>query len=517
MPGIRAFFEQQRNASVLKTPIASHTLTSTTSVHVEPKSPLSKSKERDSQRDGGFGMDVLKRHSLGPRQKSGEQKRKQSPKPTGTTNKPEPPKLATIDLKIESPPLLFIGPATDVNGEDSTGALFSAQLQLNVLAPSIHVETYESRLVCVVKHIHPVEKHCPDCATKVTELKRWTHFPGVHDFKKGIHSFPLQFLFQGHLPATVHEGGVLATVEYRLITVAKLKDGVEVRHDRELKIRRAIPPAQEKHSVRIFPPTNLTVNVTLQPVVHPIGEIPVTMRMDGIVEQRRDATLRWRLRKMSWKVEETHKMVSPACPKHTGKLGGEGKGISREDVRTIGQAEMKDGWKSDFDNGSIELEFKAAVNPNLKPVCDVQAANGLSVTHSLVLELVVAEEWSPKGRPNQVTPTGAARILRTQFNLTLTERMGMGIAWDQEMPPTYDDVPPSPPGYNRGVVDDLDAASLAELDDYETAMARPPPMPMPAAAAQRGRLTLDDLADVGPSESRRAYDEDDPNRSSSVS
>jgi len=54
--------------------------------------------------------------------------------------------------------------------------------------------------------------------------------------------------------------------------------------------------------------------------------------------------------------------------------------------------------------------------------------------------------------------------------------MGMGIAWDQEMPPTYDDVPvgppsyepykmpPSPPGYRHGSVGEFDAASLRALD-----------------------------------------------------
>lgn len=63
------------------------------------------------------------------------------------------------------------------------------------------------------------------------------------------------------------------------------------------------------------------------------------------------------------------------------------------------------------------------------------------------MELVIAEEWAPNKKPTQATPTGAARVLRTQFNLTLTDRLGMGIAWDDEMPPMYEDVPDSPPHY----------------------------------------------------------------------
>ncbi|KAI5960583.1 LDB19 [Candida pseudojiufengensis] len=46
-------------------------------------------------------------------------------------------------------------------------------------------------------------------------------------------------------------------------------------------------------------------------------------------------------------------------------------------------------------------------------------------------------------------PTGAARVLRMQFKLPITERSGLGIAWDDEVPPTYEDVRTlSPPNYN---------------------------------------------------------------------
>ncbi|KAH3680820.1 hypothetical protein WICMUC_000171 [Wickerhamomyces mucosus] len=46
-------------------------------------------------------------------------------------------------------------------------------------------------------------------------------------------------------------------------------------------------------------------------------------------------------------------------------------------------------------------------------------------------------------------PTGSARVLRMQFKLILTERSGLGIAWDDEVPPMYDDVSAlSPPTYD---------------------------------------------------------------------
>jgi len=212
-------------------------------------------------------------------------------------------------------------------------------------------------------------------------------------------------------------------------------------------IKRAIRPGSDKNSVRIFPPTNLTLNVTLPSVVHPIGDFTIYARMSGITEKRDDTQTRWRLRKLTWRIEEHEKAISPACKKHAAKIGGEGKGIAHEYTRELGSEELKNGWKTDFHDGQIEGEFSAAIDSGLKPNCDVESPSGLKINHLLILELVIAEEWAPNKKPDNATPTGAARVLRTQFNLVVTERSGLGIAWDDEQPPLYEDVPASPPAY----------------------------------------------------------------------
>ncbi|CDR44701.1 CYFA0S15e01706g1_1 [Cyberlindnera fabianii] len=49
-------------------------------------------------------------------------------------------------------------------------------------------------------------------------------------------------------------------------------------------------------------------------------------------------------------------------------------------------------------------------------------------------------------------PTGSARVLRMQFKLNITERSGLGIAWDDEVPPMYGDVSAlSPPTYETAM------------------------------------------------------------------
>ncbi|CUM45621.1 uncharacterized protein AC631_02398 [Debaryomyces fabryi] len=122
--------------------------------------------------------------------------------------------------------------------------------------------------------------------------------------------------------------------------------------------------------------------------------------------------------------------------------------------------------------------------------CDIDDPTlGIYVNHTLIVEAIVAEEvvpHSPDKKSNNIkhvssslspvssnssagkqkmnsTPnkqkkspgvsqpgvaTGAARVLRMQFKVTLTERSGLGIAWDDEVPPTYEDVRAfSPPTY----------------------------------------------------------------------
>lgn len=174
-----------------------------------------------------------------------------------------------------------------------------------------------------------------------------------------------------------------------------------------------------------------------------------------------------------------------------------------EEIRVLTQKTLNNGWKSDFNAplnnkntnacGAIELitdincmslnsgifAIKKSAssqypqdlskymdyveNRNVKMICDVEdPILGIYVSHILSLEIVIAEEiiQNQNGSPiiNNTTtkgktinvPTGAARILRMQFRLNFSERSGMGIPWDDEVPPFYDDIKfMSPPSYSQ--------------------------------------------------------------------
>ena len=368
---------------------------------------------------------------------------------------------------MESPPVLFIGPP-----QQSNGAIISGRLQVSPNISEATIESITMYLECTTTTRKPVQDRCRECMANVTDLYEWNFLTKAKVFKaqNGMQELPFSYLVPGHLPATTH--GHYGSVDYSLHVRAKASDGQEIEFRRELDVRRAVFPGNDKNSTRIFPPTNLKMDVTLPSIIHPIGEFPVHVRMSGVTTRRDDTQVRWRLRKLTWRIEEIETIISPACAKHANKVGGQGKGVQHENTREIAMQELKQGWKTDFDaGGNVEGEFMAAIDPRNKPQCGMQTQNGnMKITHNLILELVIAEEWATNKKPNNGTPTGAARVLRTQFNLVVTDRAGMGLSWDDEQPPMYEDVPASPPHYQneRTTMEDYEGDDLHEDVEHLT-------------------------------------------------
>lgn len=444
--------------------------------------------------------------SLGRASRSKERKSsKETPRATD-------PKL---DIVIESPPLVFYG--TPAN---STGALFSGRMRVTVseLSGSTTLKEFNVDLAKTFTTKKPISRDCPSCATRIDVLKKWDFLKDPVTLNKGDHDFPFSYLFPGDLPASAH--GNLGVIEYWITARAITSSGAEIVKKVPLTVHRAILPGNDRASVRIFPPTNLTGRVILPSVVHPIGSFPVQMSLSGVVEKGEETQTRWRLRKMMWRIEEHQKVVSSACAKHAHKIGGEGKGVLHQETRIIGHNEEKNGWKTDFDTagGEINMEFLANIKPGSKPICDLDVKGNMEVKHNLVIELIVAEEFCPNRNTNLITPTGAARVLRMQFNLLVTDRSGLGISWDEEMPPVYNDVPASPPGYfaisgGGCEMEDYHGSPLPDLPEYQDLerLDRSENSSISGLSREMSRLTADDLtAEPDMSESRNRAESETP-------
>ncbi|KAI3336967.1 hypothetical protein HD806DRAFT_475297 [Xylariaceae sp. AK1471] len=370
---------------------------------------------------------------------------------------------ASLDWKIESAPAVMHG-----SPEESTGALVSGQLLLCVKEEGFEVENLEAKLEIHVTHKKPFNGHCHDCANQRTELKRWSFLSESTALTQRTHEFPFSVLLEGHLPATTDNH--LLSIQYAFTAEARLRDGgLPLKMSRTIDVRRSLPvPETPHHSLRIFPPTNITASVHYDAVVHPHTTSNFTLQLDGIGKHNANARSveYWKLKRLSWKLEEIVSTVAPACQKHapkvlqgsdTGENGNETKkGAARSDTRVIAHADMHSGWKADYHSadGSIEAEISYHTNgSSSRPVsCDVRGRDGTELTHRLVVEMVVAQEYVPLAHTRHVTPTGIARILRMNFGVIITERAGLGVSWDNEAPPIYQDVPPSPPSYARAMV-----------------------------------------------------------------
>lgn len=430
-------------------------------LHPHRKDKKHEEKERDSRKD--------KRSSA----MTQNNKQKSKDRVSGPSPHVGPVKPGKFELIVESPPLVFYG-----NHNNSSGALFSGRMSLAVDDPTgkVTLESFTMILRATITTKKPIGKDCRSCAERHDELKKWNFLSEPKSFSKGGNNqFPFSYLFPGNLPATTH--AQLGSLTYQLCAVATTTTGENIEFKQELILRRAIQPGPDKASIRIFPPTNLTGRVTLPPIVHPIGTFPVQMTLTGIVEKKSESQTRWRLRKMMWRVEEHSKVISTPCTKHAGKVS-DGKALQHTETKVLGNDELKAGWKTDFDTlgGEIALEFDASIatRSTHKATCAMQSPAGLEVKHNLVIELIVAEEFCPNRNTSLITPTGAARVLRMQFALVVTERAGMGISWDEEQPPMYEDVPPSPPGYDNAskaeaqfggaFIEDYDGPTIEPLD-----------------------------------------------------
>jgi arrestin-related trafficking adapter 1 len=407
---------------------------------------------------------------------------------------------ASLDWKIESPPIIFFGDA-----ESSSGALVSGQMFLDVKDENLEIASFGATLQIRVHQKRPFAAHCPDCAEQYTELKRWTFLTHPTTLRRGRHQFPFSILLEGHLPASMDTPLVNISYEFKaevqLPATARLNpkvSNIPIRLERLFDVKRSLPTADTPHhSVRVFPPTNIKAGAHYDQIIHPMGaNHAVQLRLDGLtsVNAQSKTIEYWKLKKVTWRLEETVKTIAPACKKHTPvatnpdgtPAANAGKGTPRTETRNLGEKHIYEGWKSDYSatDGHVEFEFDYGIASSLLAAaahssssrsggalpagahgyaCDTRSRDGTEVSHALMIEMVVSKEWAPLGKPHLATQTGTGRILRMHYHVLLTDCPGLGVSWDNEAPPVYQDVPPSPPAYPDDKCP-IDYESLEPLD-----------------------------------------------------
>ncbi|KFA52824.1 hypothetical protein S40293_00872 [Stachybotrys chartarum IBT 40293] len=375
------------------------------------------------------------------------------------------PAPVALDWSIESPPIVFHG-----NAESSSGALVSGLMYLDVREETAEVDSFTATLRIHTTQKKPFHAHCFPCQNQYQQLKTWTFVAAPAVLPRGRHQYPFSILLPGDLPASMDSP--LMSIAYEFTAEASYARSPcvstssigPVKFERTLDVKRSIPaPENPHHSVRVFPPTNIKTTAEYSSVMHPLSVNKMSLRLDGLTSpaDENNAVDVWKLKKVTWRLEETIKTKAPGCKPHAiaatsvPEDADNIKSLQRTEVRTLGEKHLLQGWKSDYNQqgGNVDLEFDFFLHkqkPNsrdLKFVCDTKTASGTDVSHSLLIELIVSKEHGHEGKTEWATPTGTGRILRMHFNVIVTDYPGLGVSWDNETPPVYQDVPPSPPSY----------------------------------------------------------------------
>lgn len=341
--------------------------------------------------------------------------------------------------------MLFGDPA------NSAGALITGQMFLNC-EERLEFDGFEAVLELHRQYKKPFNRDCQNCATQTTELKKWVFLPQSATLEVGKHAYPFSALLPGDLPAT-HDSAVLS-VSYTFKAQAT-SQGSTINLKRHPVVKRSLMASDPTHqSQRMFPPTNIVANMFLHRVIHPVGDNTIHLRIDGLVSKVEGGVEMWKLKKLAWKLEESAQTIAHACPKHANH---QVKAYLRKEKRIIAEGSQWEGWKTDYNeaDGKIEMELKYGL-PKVFPkalgphACAFPPKDGTEVTHALTMEILLLKNFTSEAQPHNVQSTGDARVLRMRHPVVLTDDPGLGMSWDEEVPPIYDEVPPSPPQYPQG-------------------------------------------------------------------
>ncbi|ODV90853.1 hypothetical protein CANCADRAFT_31693 [Tortispora caseinolytica NRRL Y-17796] len=380
-----------------------------------------------------------------------------------------------LSLVIESPPLVLYG-----DPKDSPGSILSGLLNLKVNDPKgIDLTSVRLQLVQEIKTKRSVVASCENCRCRRTVIKSWDLIGSRSNIRVGRHEYPFSTLIAGNTPATCNVA--LCSISYILeaVVVPASSAHSPLRFAREVTIGRAMIGGTTRTARRVFPSTSLIADATIPTVIFPQSQFNLELRIDGTKDKPRNSI--WKLKKIIWSLEEHSQFISPACSAHAPRVGGYGKGVLIKETSTVCAGEFKDGWKVDKDCEDGRIEFSGDLRTLMlgAHASDVvEPKIGLSVNHSLVIELVVVEEI-PQVNSRATVLTGAARILRMQFKAVVSEMPGLGISWLEEVPPTYENVPISPPPY---ALDSNDCPDFISPPSFEETV---PSLALPAAAVPR--------------------------------
>lgn len=244
-------------------------------------------------------------------------------------------------ISLESPPIMLYG-----QPHESSGSIISGNLSLDIYPPKsrnldsgdllksaksmdskLTLESVTLSLIQTMKYSRPfvissnTVANCRDCQTKTTVLARWDVLTSPTSFPTGSHAYPFSHFLPGSLPPTSKLGSINsnAHILYKLVATGTLPNSTkETSTTLPLFVSRLVLRGPDKNSLRVFPPTDVSASAVLPNVFYPKSTFPLELKLDNVVSLSGER--RWRMRKLSWKIDEFVKVRAHCCDNHTDKL-----------------------------------------------------------------------------------------------------------------------------------------------------------------------------------------------------
>lgn len=219
-------------------------------------------------------------------------------------------------------PRLSPRPSPTLAAMDSINSTVSAP---SSLPRQVRVNNVTLKLIQVITYGKPfippnsVFSGCSECKKKVIILAQWDVLNQPTMFAPGKQAFPFSHLLPGSLPQTCVLGSSSSfQIRYMLIAESngtyisfklKKEKSIDVNVKVPIRISRSILKSTDRSSLRIFPPSNITVSAMIPNVIHPKSIFSVELKFNGLNADNK----RWRLRKMAWRIEEQSQVRVHAC------------------------------------------------------------------------------------------------------------------------------------------------------------------------------------------------------------
>ncbi|CAR27728.1 hypothetical protein ZYGR_0N02140 [Zygosaccharomyces rouxii] len=229
--------------------------------------------------------------------------------------------------------------------------------------------------------LHSIQT-CMNCQSKTTDIRSWDIQKNAKDLPVGNYSFPFSCLISGSFPAKSALGSNSETqIKYELCAVVTYKDprrGASPHQKDQLlqlvmpvPVTRSLPRGPDKNSLRVFPPTELTATAVLPNVVYPKSTFPLEMKIEGISIGDR----RWRMRKLTWRIDEITRIRNHACDIHKHELRKLEKSVKeKEDHKS---KKPNNGLKRYGDQvPQVRVSVSTPDNTPLPPVPEIPEAQG---------------------------------------------------------------------------------------------------------------------------------------------